>query len=51
LLGGEKVPVLFVSPESGQINIQVPDDAPAGRLELEILVGANRSAPAGVKIT
>jgi tRNA (mo5U34)-methyltransferase len=51
LLGGENVLVLFVSPESGQVNIQVPDDAPAGRLELEILMGANRSAPAGVEIT
>lgn len=51
LLGGERVPVQFVGVEEGQVNIQVPAGAPAGYLNLEILIGANRSSPAPVKIT
>ncbi len=55
LLGGERLPVTFVSPENGQeprqVNIPVPGEAPAGTLEVEILAGGCRSGPVEVRIT
>jgi hypothetical protein len=48
-------PVDFVSPGvSGaprQVNIEVPPEVPDGDLDLEILLGSIRSAPAEVRIT
>ncbi|HWF08754.1 MAG TPA: methyltransferase domain-containing protein [Bryobacteraceae bacterium] len=55
VLGGEALPVDFVSPGISdaprQVNIEVPAEVPDGDLEVEILVGSIRSAPAEVRIT
>jgi tRNA (mo5U34)-methyltransferase len=54
LLGGEQVPVIFVSPPEGwgarQVNIDVPEEVPAGLMELEISVGASKCLPGVVQI-
>jgi tRNA (mo5U34)-methyltransferase len=52
-LGGERLPVTFVSPEKGesrQVNIQVPAEVPSGALELEVLIGRSQSPPVVVQI-
>ncbi len=48
LLGGERVPVLFVG--AVQVNAQVPDDAPDGRFEVEIEIAGARSGSMAVEI-
>ena len=49
LLGGERLPVLFAGP--GQVNAQVPDEAPSGRFEVEVEIGGVRSAPAVLEVS
>jgi tRNA (mo5U34)-methyltransferase len=54
LLGGERLPVTFISPANAdatrQLNIPVPNEVPRGSLELEILLGASRTNPVMVQI-
>lgn len=53
VLAGEQLPVQFVSPfgaESRQVNIEVPDEAPRGAVELQILIGENWTDPFPVQI-
>jgi tRNA (mo5U34)-methyltransferase len=49
-LGGQRLPVVFAG--AGQVNAEVPDDAPSGRFEVEaeMNVGA-RSAPMAIEIS
>lgn len=49
LLGGERLPVLFAA--GGQVNAQVPDEAPSGRFEVEIEIGGVRTAPMAIRVT
>jgi hypothetical protein len=53
VLAGEQLPVQFVSPsgtETRQVNIEIPDEAPRGAVELQILIGENRTDPFPVQI-
>ena len=43
LLGGEPVPVIYVSPQSGQVNIQIPPEVPSGPMDIELSSGESRS--------
>jgi tRNA (mo5U34)-methyltransferase len=45
LLGGETVRVIYVSPERGQVNVEIPPEVPGGIMDLELLSGAVRSGP------
>ena len=53
VLAGEQLPVQFVSPfgtETRQVNIEIPDEAPRGAVELQILIGENRTDAFPVQI-
>ncbi len=53
VLAGEQLPVQFISPfgtETRQVNIEIPDEAPRGVVELQILMGENRTDPFAVQI-
>jgi tRNA (mo5U34)-methyltransferase len=53
VLAGEQLPVQFISPfgtETRQVNIEIPGEAPRGELELQILIGENRTDPFPVQI-
>jgi hypothetical protein len=49
-LGGDPVEVLYVSAADGQVNVNVPAEAPAGFYRLEAQVGGSRSEPFPVEI-
>lgn len=55
LLGGERLPILFLSPAGipgeRQVNLQVPADVPRGGMELEIQVGPSRTNPFPIQIS
>jgi uncharacterized protein (TIGR03437 family) len=48
LLNDKSVPIYYVSP--GQINGQIPYDAPIGQAKLVVSVGSQSSAPIGISI-
>jgi uncharacterized protein (TIGR03437 family) len=53
VLAGEQLPVQFISPfgtETRQVNIEVPDEAPRGEVELQIVIGENRTDPFRVQL-
>ncbi len=53
VLAGEPLPVQFVSPggtETRQVNIEIPDEVPRGEVELQILIGENRTDPFPVQV-
>ena len=43
LLGGEPVRVIYVSPQAGQVNIEIPPEVPSGTMDLELSIGESRS--------
>jgi tRNA (mo5U34)-methyltransferase len=43
LLGGEPVGVIYVSPERGQVNVEVPPEVPRCEMDLELSSGGIRS--------
>jgi len=50
LLGGQRLPVVFAG--GGQVNAEVPDDAPSGCFEVEVeMNGGVRSAPMAIEIS
>ena len=43
LLAGEPVPVMYVAPQSGQVNIRIPPEVPSGPMDIELSSGESRS--------
>ncbi len=50
ILAGQRLPVVFAG--GGQVNAEVPDDAPSGRFEVEVeMTGGARTAPMTIEVS